>query len=432
MTPPPSDPASHPTDGDPQLLRAKSARRLAPVLGALAMIGPFSIDTIFPAFPALGAQFGADKMMVQQSISAYLLAYALMSIVHGPLSDALGRRRVILAGLAVFALASVGCALSTSMPMLLAFRVLQGLSAGVGLIVGRAVIRDVFAGDDAQRLMSQVSIIFGVAPAIAPMVGAWLLGWSRWPAIFWFLALFAVLMMLSVVLRLPETHPPAARAPLQARPMLRGYLAMLREPSFVRLALAGSFNFSALFLYIASAPALVLDHLRLGQDGFGWFFVPMIAGMMIGAFASGRMAGKVDAIAQVRLGFGCCLAAALINLGYHGFIEPPGVLATVLPVGLNSFGIALVFPVLTLAILDMFPNARGAASSMQAFISLLLNAFVAGLVSPWLSHDLLHLSAAAGTLTLLAWLFWRWEQRRMRRVPGSPEEAVAYEPMDEM
>src|SRR5690606_10351319 len=124
------------------------------------MIGPFSIDTMFPAFAQMGAQLGADKLAMQQTISVYLLAYAAMSLVHGPLSDALGRRRVILSGLLVFALASAGCALSTSLPMLLGFRVLQGLSAGVGFVVGRAVIRDVRQGDDAQRLLSQVSMIF--------------------------------------------------------------------------------------------------------------------------------------------------------------------------------------------------------------------------------------------------------------------------------
>ena len=148
--------------------------RLAVILGALAMFGPFSIDTIFPAFPQIGADLGAGKLAMQQTISVYLLAYAAMSVVHGPLSDAIGRKRVILAGLAVFVLASVGCALSTSMPMLLFFRALQGLSAGVGMIVGRAVIRDVLQGDDAQRLMSHVSMIFGIAPAVAPIIGGWI------------------------------------------------------------------------------------------------------------------------------------------------------------------------------------------------------------------------------------------------------------------
>lgn len=411
---------------------AVTPRRLAPILGALAMFGPFSIDTIFPAFPDIEAQFGADKLAMQQTISAYLLAYAAMSIVHGPLSDALGRRRVIVTGLAVFGLASVGCALSTSLPMLLAFRVLQGLSAGVGLIVGRAVIRDVFGGDDAQRLMSQVSIIFGVAPAIAPIVGAWLLGFSQWPAIFWFLAVFAVVMIAAVCWQLPETHPPGARIALQPKPIWQGYMAMMKDARFVRLALAGSLNFSALFLYIASAPALVIDHLKLGQDGFGWFFVPMISGMMIGAFASGRMAGRVDGALQIRIGFACCLLAALVNLGYHGMVDAPGVWPTVLPIMLNAFGIALVFPILTLAILDMFPRMRGSASSMQAFVSLLLNALIAGLVSPMLSHDLFWLSAAAATLTVLGWLFWRWEYNKRPRVPDGSEDAAALEPIDKL
>lgn len=406
--------------------------RLAPVLGGLAMLGPFSIDTMFPAFPGIGAQFGADKLAMQQTISVYLLAYALMSVVHGPLSDALGRRKVIIVGLVVFALASIGCALSTSLSMLLAFRALQGLSAGVGLIVGRAVIRDVFDGDDAQRLMSQVSMIFGVAPAIAPLVGAWLLGWSAWPSIFWFLAIFAVAMMLAVLWRLSETHLPAARQAMRIKPMLRGYVAMLGDSRFMRLALAGGLNFSALFLYIASAPALVIDHLKLGQDGFGWFFIPMIGGMMVGAFTSGRLAGRMSVVAQVRIGFACCILAALGNLLYHGMVEPPAILPTVLPVALNAFGIALVFPILTLAILDIFPAARGAASSMQAFISLLFNAAVAGLLSPWLSHDLFMLSLTAGLLSLLAWGFWRWEHNKRPRGPKSHDEAVVLEPIDKL
>ena len=121
-------------------MKAVSTRRMAILLGGLAMFGPFSIDTIFPAFPQMAAQLGADKIAMQQTISVYLLAYALMSIVHGPLPDAIGRRRVILGGLLVFTLASVGCALSFDLKTLLFFRALQGLSAGVGLIVGRAAI----------------------------------------------------------------------------------------------------------------------------------------------------------------------------------------------------------------------------------------------------------------------------------------------------
>src|SRR5690606_8165927 len=148
-----------------------------------------AIDAIFPAFPALREDFGASHGAVQQTISVYLAAYALMSVLHGPLSDAIGRRPVILAGVPIFVFACIGAALSQSLFWLLVFRALQGMSAGAGLIVARAVIRDCLDGDAAQKLMAQATMIFSVAPAIAPIIGGWILGWSQWHAIFWAMAL---------------------------------------------------------------------------------------------------------------------------------------------------------------------------------------------------------------------------------------------------
>ncbi|QNN47350.1 multidrug effflux MFS transporter [Thermomonas brevis] len=407
---------------------APSTRRLALLLGGLAMFGPFSIDTIFPAFPQIGAQLGADKLAMQQTISVYLLAYAAMSVVHGPLSDALGRRWVILAGLAVFTLASAGCALATSLPQLLAFRALQGLSAGVGLIVGRAVIRDVLHGHDAQRLMSQVSMIFGIAPAVAPVLGGWLLGWHRWPSIFWFLAAFALALIAMVWRALPETHPPAARLPLHPATLLRGYWSIARNPRFLRLSMAAALNFGALFLYIASAPAFVLDLLHLGERQFGWFFIPMISGMMLGAFVSGRAAGRIDGAKLANIGFACCGTAMALNLGYGLLVEMPSIPWAVLPMSLYAFGIALAFPIITLAILDMYPRQRGGASSLQAFVGLLANALIAGMLSPLLSGSGLHLALGAAAFALGGWLFWWWEARVSPRPPRMPDEPAALEP----
>ena len=388
-----------------------ATRRLALLLGGLAMFGPFSIDTIFPAFPQIGAQLGADPVAMQQTISVYLLAYAGMSLLHGPLSDALGRRRVILGGLLVFVLASVGCALSVSLAQLLLFRALQGLSAGVGLIVGRAVIRDVLHGDDAQRLMSQVSMIFGIAPAVAPVLGGWLLGWTRWPTIFWFLALFALALLLATWRGLPETHLPAARLPLRLGALARGYLTIASSPRFWRLSAAAALNFGALFLYIASAPVFVLEHLRLGTQQFGWFFIPMIAGMMLGAWVSGKTAGRVDGVRLANIGFVLCGAAVAANLAYKALVPVPTLPWAVLPMSLNAFGIALVFPIITLAILDMFPHQRGGASSLQAFAGLLVNALIAGVLSPLLSGTGLRLALGAAAFAAGAWLFWWWEMR---------------------
>ncbi|GAB3743521.1 multidrug effflux MFS transporter [Lysobacter olei] len=399
-----------------------SIRTLALLLGGLAMFGPFSIDTIFPAFPAMGAALGADKVAMQQTISVYLAAYALMSLVHGPLSDAIGRRKVILSGLAVFTLASVGCALARDMGTLLAFRALQGLSAGVGLIVGRAVIRDVLHGDDAQRLMSQVSMIFSVAPAIAPVIGGWILGWSAWPAIFWFLVLFSAALWLATWRLLPETHLPESRLPLVPRQLLHDYVGIFLNPRFQRLAAASAFNFGALFLYIASAPAFVLDMLKLSEQQFAWFFVPTIGGMAVGAWVSGRSAGRVGGARLIGLGFAASALAMAYNLAYTWLVDIPRVPWAVLPMSLNAFGIALVFPVITLAILDMFPRQRGSASSLQAFTSLVLNALIAGVLSPLISANGMALVATATLFLALGWGFWRWEVAAMRRpIPVRPQ-----------
>ena len=398
----------------PSAAPGHSYRRLALLLGGLAMFGPFSIDTIFPAFPAMGAQLAADKVAIQQTISAYLVAYALMSLVHGPLSDAIGRKRVILGGLVVFTFASIGCALSRDLNTLLAFRALQGLSSGVGLIVGRAVIRDVLQGEAAQRLMSQVSMIFGIAPAIAPIIGGWILGWSAWPVIFWFLAAFSVLLIAVTWFGLPETHPAPARLPLRASSLVRDYLAIFTNPRFQRLAAASAFNFAALWLFISSAPAFVVDHLKLGEGDFGWFFVPMIGGMVTGSFFSGRSAGKVRGEKLVAIGFSCSALAMVLNLAYNLLVDVPQVPWAVLPISLNAFGIALVFPIVTLAILDMYPRQRGSASSLQAFTSLVLNAFIAGVLSPLISAHVLWMVGGASVFLLLAWGFWRWERQASR------------------
>ena len=196
------------------------------------MIGPFSIDAVFPAFPLIGASFQVDGTALQQLISVYLITYAVMSLFHGAISDAIGRKPVMVAGMLLYALASVGAALSTSFVMLLVCRGLQGVSAGAGLVVGRAVIRDSLEGPAAQRLMSQVMMIFGVAPVIAPMIGALLLPLGGWHGIFWLLAGFTLLLALALQLFLDETHPPSQRTRFAPRPLLADYTSFGRDRLF--------------------------------------------------------------------------------------------------------------------------------------------------------------------------------------------------------
>ncbi len=388
------------------------SRRLVWVLGALAMFGPFSIDTVFPAFLVMGKDLAVSQTAIQQTISVYLFSYAAMSLFHGAISDAIGRRPVILFGTLLFTFASIGCALSESLSMMLFFRALQGFSAGVGLIVGRAIIRDVLDGDAAQRLMSQVSMIFGIAPAVAPIIGGWILGWSSWPMIFWFLAAFGVVLFSVTWIVLPESHLPPQRAPLDFSTLITTYLQMLGDPQFRRLALVGSFNFGALFLYISSAPAYVMQLLQLNEQQFAYFFVPTISGMILGAFVSGRYAGKITIIRFANIGFAICWLSVALNFFYSFAVDRPTLPLAVLPMAISAFGIAIVFPIVTLKLLDMFPQRRGSVSSMQSFISLTSHSLVAGLLSPLLSHSHQLLAIGSACFTAIAYLLWRWYLRK--------------------
>ena len=171
--------AGRPATSSPPGRRTAGAR-ITLTLAALGMLGPFTINTVFPAFPQIGEEFGASDVVLQQLISVYLASFAVMSVFHGPLSDALGRKRVMLTGLAIYVIAMLGATLATGMGALIALRVLQGVSAGAATIVSRVVVRDLFSGAEAQRLMARVMMIFALAPVIAPVLGGWLLLLGDW------------------------------------------------------------------------------------------------------------------------------------------------------------------------------------------------------------------------------------------------------------
>jgi MFS transporter, DHA1 family, multidrug resistance protein len=398
----------------------RSARSSLPwLLAGLSMIGPFSMDAVFPAFPLIGARFGVDAAGLQQLVSMYLVTYAVMSLFHGAISDAIGRKPVIVAGMVVYALASAGAALSTSYGMLLACRALQGVCAGAGLVVGRAIVRDCYAGSEAQKLMSRVMMIFSVAPVIAPIVGAQLLFLGGWHGIFWVLMGFTLMLAVALTLYLEESHPPAARTPFHPATLVRGYLSFGQDRLFWPLLISCSVNFAGLFLYIASAPRIVRDLLHLSAQGFPWLFLPVVAGLMGGAWMSGRMANRRSVSYTVNLGYGAMLLACALHLLMALLTREPVLPWSMLPLVLHGVGVQLAFPTLTLLLLDRFPHRRGGASAVQAFCSLAVCAFVAGVMSPLLSGHMLYLGLGASVLTLIGWVAWR----RYRSMTQRPLQA---------
>jgi DHA1 family bicyclomycin/chloramphenicol resistance-like MFS transporter len=406
-------------------LKPRDMRRSLPwLLAGLSMIGPFSIDAIFPGFPNIAHSFGVGEVALQQTVSVYLIAYAAMSLFHGALSDAYGRRPVIVIGMSVYALASVGAALAPSFTLLLACRALQGVCAGAGIVVGRAVVRDTMHGEEAQRMMSKVMMIFGIAPAIAPMIGAWLLGIDGWRGIFWALALFTALLTGSVAYFLEETHPRERRTVFRPRPLLAGYMRIANDRLFWPLVISSSINFAGLFLYISSAPRIVRDLLHLSAQGFPWLFVPVVSGMILGAYLSGRLAGRTSAAKTVNIGYACMIVACVFNISLACLLPEAIVPWSTLPLALYGIGMQMAFPTLTILLLDRFPDQRGGASSVQAFASLLAAAIVAGVLSPALSINMLGLALGSTAICVIGLVCWRWYARLAEREVAAHRSAA--------
>jgi DHA1 family bicyclomycin/chloramphenicol resistance-like MFS transporter len=366
----------------------------AVLLALLGMLGPFSIDTYLPAFSGIRQSLDASAVQMQQTLSAYLFGFAFMSLFHGAISDSFGRRPVVLWGLAVFTLASAGCALSQTIGQLIFFRAIQGLSTGAGIVVSRAIIRDMFAPSQAQKVMSQVTIFFGVAPAIAPMVGGWLLIHTTWHAIFWFLSGVGVLLWVANLRLLPETLHVTQRQPFQVKHLLSGYWQLSSDPRFILLALASGVPFNGVFLYILSAPVFLGELLGLAPQQFFWFFVLTIGGIMGGAMLSGRLAGKMAPKQQIRIGFSIMLLVGCINIGAN-LLFRAHVSWALIPIGVFAFGWSLMVPVVTLLVLDLYPKRRGMSSSLQMCVGSTANGIVAGVISPLVMHSALGLAAAS-------------------------------------
>ncbi len=378
---------------------ARAPLFLVVLLAALISLGPFSIDTYLPSFHAIGESLAVDLIAVQQTLTAYMLPFTLMTLWHGALSDALGRKRVILFFLGGYVLASLAAAAVDRIELLWLARVFQGITAGAGMIIGRAIIRDLFAGPAAQRLMAHVTMLFAVAPAVAPVIGGWLHAAFGWRSVFVFLGLLSGTTWLATLLRLPETLPRDKRQSLHPVYLWRAYRGILGDRRFLALTLAIGFNFAGFFIYVLSAPVFLMRHLGVSETGFAWLFGPSVAGMMIGSWLSGRLAGKWSPRDTILRGFLVMALAAAANLAIN-LAFPPGLPWSVMPLFFYTLGNALAMPNLTLLGLDLYPAQRGMAASCQSFLQAGISTLGAGVLAPLLWAT--PLTMAAGQCLLLA------------------------------
>ena len=371
--------------------RQPEKRSIAFLLAALSALGPFSIDTYLPSFHEIAEKLGATQLQVQQTLAAYLVAFAVMTLWHGAISDRFGRRRVILIALACFGLASAGCAVASSIEQLWFWRAMQGVTAGAGMVVSRAIVRDLYDGADAQRLMAQITMMFALAPAIAPVIGGWLQTFFGWRSVFAFLVLSTAALWLACWKLLPETLPPEKRQSLKPAYLGRTYWKVMSSPPFLFACAAISLNFGGFFVYVLSAPVFLMQHLGVHETGFLWLFGPAMAGMIGGSWLSGRLAGKISFSRTIALGYLLMAIAAIANLGLN-LAFPPALPWSVLPVFVYTLGMSLTMPCLSILALDPFPAQRGLAASCQSFFQSSFNTVIAALIAPALWGSTLSLA----------------------------------------
>lgn len=371
------------------------------LLAALTSIGPFTIDTYLPSFLDIADKLKTTTEIVQQTITAYLLGFGLMSLWHGAISDAFGRRKVILIGMVVYMLTAIGCMLAGSIEQLIFFRIVQGLSAGSGIVIARAVVRDLFDGAVAQKLMSYMSMLFAIAPAIAPIIGGLLQVHFGWRAQFGFLTILSLMLIIATYLYLPETLPPEKRQSFNYKNLLAGYSQIFASQRFWLLALSITFLFGGFFMFVLSSPKILITVLGLREDQFYILFIPFTLGMMLGSWISGLVAHKWRQQKTIKVAFVLMISSSILNVLFH-LIYPPQLPWTIIFLPLYTIGMAMAMPSLSLIIFDEFPQRRGMISSCQSFIQVFGSSFFAGLVAPLIWHKVINLSVAMLILSVLS------------------------------
>ncbi len=400
----------------------RHASRLVYVLAALAALAPFAIDTYLPAFHWMAQSLNTTPLAIQQSLTFYLLPYAAMTLCHGAISDAIGRITTIKWGLAIFVLASIGCVFAPNVQTLWLFRAIQGMSGGAGNTVARAMVRDLFQGAQAQRVMATVQMLFGIAPAIAPILGGLLLG-LHWQAIFIFLAIYASVALWAAVRYLPETMPIEKRVPFSVKQIVDTYANMLAHRSFLILIACIGLNFAAFFIYVLASPVFLIEHLHLTNQQFGYLFIPTVTGMMLGSWISKYTAGKLSASTTLRWAFVWMLTIATLNVLIQWLNDgEPVAWLSILPIALFNIGMAAAMPVLSIAALDCYPKVRGTAASAQAFMQMLCSSICSALIVPFVWHSTCLLAVTMLVTSMLSCILLLWGHHKQPLIAGGSSQ----------
>ncbi len=364
------------------------------ILGLLACVAPATIDAYLPAFSALEREFNVPPHAVQQTLGVYMSAYAAMLLLHGTLSDAWGRKPVVLASLGVYIAGSVLAALAPSFEYLMVGRVLQGFSAGAGLVIGQAIVRDCFQGEQASRTLSYIVVVFNVSPALAPIVGGQLIAHLGWRSVFWMLAILAAVACWLCLLRLPETLPASKRQALAWRPLQVDVWHLLRDVQFMGMSLAMSLLIGAQAFLIGAAPDFIVHTLKLPETAFAVLFVPLVIGATVGALASARLSRRWGDLKIIRCAYALMVGSCIAYTVYLGSSEAPALPWAVALPAFFAAGLAMLLPAMTMRVLARFPARSGLAASLLGFFQMATFSLISGWCVPWVYGQPLRMAGA--------------------------------------
>ena len=353
--------------------------RLVVVLGAVNAIGPLSIDMYLPAFPQIASSFHAPAAQVQLTLTACVAGLALGQLVVGPLSDRLGRRLPLIAAMATYTVASVLCSIAPSVAVLAGLRFVQGLAGAGGVVIARAVVRDLHSGAAAVRLFSSLMLVTGLAPILAPLVGGQILGFTSWRGIFVLLAVLSALLALTVAVGLRETLPPERRSDQGLARTLSIMRALLRDRWFVGHALAGGLGFGALFAYIAGSSFVLQGIYGVSPQLYSVLFAMNGLGLIAGSQVNARVVGRYGPALLLRSGLLsiACSAAVLLAVVLVGGL---GVWTVLVPMFVIVSSLSFVLPNSTALALADHAAVAGTASALLGVCQFLIGAIVAPLV----------------------------------------------------
>ena len=378
------------------------------LLGILAAIGPFTIDMYLPAFGRIAEALGTDESRVAFTLTSYFFGIAIGQLIYGPIVDKYGRKKPLLFGLFLYAVSAVGCALSSSIEMMIVMRLFQALGGCVGMVASVSIISDVYQVDQRARAFSSIMLVMGIAPLIAPSLGSLIVSNASWEYIFYFLAAFSTLVWLLIYVFLPETSRYMHRNPLKIKTVANSYKLVLQNKVFLNYTLAGSLSMAILFAYISAASFIFLNHYQLSEERFSLLFAVNASGLVVGNFLNGRLTKYYHYLTMAKYASIILFTVTAVVFTIFYFQENPSYPATVISLVTIMFLIGFINPNATAASISPFTENTGTASALGGAVRMGVGAIVAAVMGilPVISPMIMF--TAMASLSLLTMIFlWK-------------------------